>query len=153
VRRKDLRACGWPRQWLYLVETILTTGTLALFAWLRILPVCLLMLLLLSCWAHTRAPPQTAAPDSEPTAEAEEEKLDLEEVILQAGMTCAVCLEDVSVDEEGALPEGCRLQCGHAFHKECIVQWLTQPRCRWCPSCRAPVRPSREPANPELVSV
>uniref|UniRef100_H3GXA8 RING-type domain-containing protein n=1 Tax=Phytophthora ramorum TaxID=164328 RepID=H3GXA8_PHYRM len=57
---------------------------------------------------------------------------------------CMVCLEDVGlhVDGEGAHNGEARveLQCKHAFHRECIFEWLTFQY--HCPVCRAQVGPS-----------
>jgi len=51
---------------------------------------------------------------------------------------CVVCL-GVREDECKCKtrPNWCRLQCGHAFHEECIFEWLQKaPR---CPICRSHV--------------
>ncbi|KAL4147094.1 hypothetical protein PRNP1_010852 [Phytophthora ramorum] len=57
---------------------------------------------------------------------------------------CMVCLEDVGlhVDGEGVHNGEARveLQCKHAFHRECIFEWLTFQY--HCPVCRAQVGPS-----------
>jgi len=37
------------------------------------------------------------------------------------GTTCQVCLADIEVGEIGKL-----LPCGHEFHKDCVVKWLTE---------------------------
>lgn len=39
--------------------------------------------------------------------------------------TCAICREDADY----------QLNCGHIFHKRCIMQWKKKT----CPLCRAPV--------------
>ncbi|CAK4699559.1 hypothetical protein AeMF1_018900 [Aphanomyces euteiches] len=40
---------------------------------------------------------------------------------------CAICMS--SMDNQVV-----RLPCGHAFHNDCVRQWLT--RCNTCPNCR-----------------
>ena len=53
------------------------------------------------------------------------------------GATCAVCIEDYeSGDELRAL------DCGHAFHKDCIDPWLITKRA-CCPVCNSPSRRPR----------
>lgn len=55
-------------------------------------------------------------------------KLPLLEAAAWEGEECAVCLDELSAaDEVQGLP--C---CNHAFHKECIVQWLTRSKAK-CP--------------------
>lgn len=55
-------------------------------------------------------------------------KLPLLEAAAWEGEECAVCLDDLNAtDEVQGLP--C---CNHAFHKECIVQWLTRSKAK-CP--------------------
>jgi len=47
--------------------------------------------------------------------------------------SCVVCLCEVDVDEESITT-----QCGHVFHKECVLQWWTHKprRSIRCPTCR-----------------
>jgi hypothetical protein len=47
--------------------------------------------------------------------------------------SCVVCLEEVDVDEESITT-----QCGHTFHKDCVIQWWTHKprRSIRCPMCR-----------------
>ncbi|KAL3925206.1 MAG: hypothetical protein SGILL_000563 [Bacillariaceae sp.] len=45
---------------------------------------------------------------------------------------CALCIEDY---EEGDVVVWSDLKCTHAFHKECIMQWLSKGKKR-CPVCR-----------------
>ena len=52
--------------------------------------------------------------------------------------TCAVCLADYEIDELLLVFPKCR----HAFHKECIVTWLT--RSGVCPVCRSDIRTQLE---------
>lgn len=54
---------------------------------------------------------------------------------------CSVCLED--------LDAGVPLECGHAFHYECIVEWLRHGST--CPVCRSPVAERGRDAVPLLV--
>jgi hypothetical protein len=46
---------------------------------------------------------------------------------------CVVCLCEVDVDEESITT-----QCGHTFHKDCVLQWWTHKprRSIRCPTCR-----------------
>ena len=46
---------------------------------------------------------------------------------------CAVCMEDM---ERGGAKV---LECGHAFHLTCVVQWAE--RAAVCPVCRHPIDP------------
>jgi hypothetical protein len=48
--------------------------------------------------------------------------------------SCAICLEDVEVDDRIA-----GLECGHGFHQRCIMKWLTSPGAFGCPLCRGDV--------------
>merc|ERR1719356_1861040 len=47
--------------------------------------------------------------------------------------SCVVCLCEVDVDEESITT-----QCGHTFHKDCVLQWWTHKprRSIRCPTCR-----------------
>ncbi len=55
------------------------------------------------------------------------------------GATCAVCIEDYeSGDELRAL------DCGHAFHKDCIDPWLITKRA-CCPVCKHVIAPPPPP--------
>ena len=57
------------------------------------------------------------------------------------GATCAVCIEDYeSGDELRAL------DCGHAFHKDCIDPWLITKRA-CCPVCKHVIAPPPPPTN------
>lgn len=61
------------------------------------------------------------------------------------GDECAICLgscEEAACKEtscDGCL-KWCRLQCGHQFHEDCILQWLR--RASQCPVCRRQIWPS-----------
>lgn len=50
---------------------------------------------------------------------------------------CSICLEHFS---HGMLLTG--LTCGHAFHVDCLSQWVVQHSAH-CPNCRTAVRPLR----------
>ena len=57
------------------------------------------------------------------------------------GDTCAVCIEDYeSGDELRAL------DCGHAFHKDCIDPWLITKRA-CCPVCKHVIAPPPPPSE------
>ncbi|KAM6595612.1 hypothetical protein CsatA_006136 [Cannabis sativa] len=45
---------------------------------------------------------------------------------------CSICLEDVSIDLEAA-----KLPCTHAYHEECIVEWLQVSK--FCLNCRVEI--------------
>ena len=53
-------------------------------------------------------------------------------------MTCPICYDDMDMIEfrdEAPGTETCfKLECGHAFHTKCIVQFLTRTEHK-CPSC------------------
>eukprot|EP00931_Biecheleriopsis_adriatica_P110287 TRINITY_DN84535_c0_g1_i1.p1 TRINITY_DN84535_c0_g1~~TRINITY_DN84535_c0_g1_i1.p1 ORF type:complete len:405 (+),score=52.60 TRINITY_DN84535_c0_g1_i1:46-1260(+) len=57
---------------------------------------------------------------------------------------CSICLENI---RRGA--QLSTLPCGHAFHTECLVQWVT--RAAICPNCRATVEPARSRSPAEEV--
>lgn len=46
--------------------------------------------------------------------------------------SCALCLEDYA---EGDIVVWSDLNCSHAFHKECLMQWLCKGK-KHCPVCR-----------------
>ncbi|KAM6595616.1 hypothetical protein CsatA_006140 [Cannabis sativa] len=45
---------------------------------------------------------------------------------------CSICLEDVSVGSEAT-----KLPCTHAYHKQCVVEWLQVSK--FCPNCRVEI--------------
>lgn len=50
---------------------------------------------------------------------------------------CSICLEGAEAAERGEVVEQQRwrrLRCGHAFHQQCLLEWLG--RARRCPLCR-----------------
>lgn len=85
----------------------------------------------LQCWFGVSLPPNSQLSNwliairPVPAAEAPE------------ASECVVCL---GVREEDlkpgcCRPKWCKLRCGHAFHQECISQWL--PKVAQCPVCRS----------------
>lgn len=69
-------------------------------------------------------PPQTEEKDTDPDAEEKKENHD--------SNMCDICLDHYDVGDEvcwSTNPE-----CNHAFHKDCILDWLSQHRT--CPCCR-----------------
>ena len=59
------------------------------------------------------------------------EKTEFRELQQKNDDDCAICMEEVTVgDTEGKLP------CQHAFHKQCIKQWITTKYNPNCPECR-----------------
>lgn len=54
---------------------------------------------------------------------------------------CAVCLE--GEDDGGEERGGLALECGHVYHRDCLLAWLSKPpkgpENRGCPICRAKV--------------
>ena len=48
----------------------------------------------------------------------------------QDAPTCVVCLGDIASTDEH------KLECGHAFHNNCLIQWLRRGGLS-CPTCRA----------------
>jgi len=59
---------------------------------------------------------------------------------------CAVCQDNYLENEEVAC-----LPCGHTYHKDCVVPWLTR-HCT-CPVCRAEVKTVNQPMNPSPSEV
>ena len=41
-------------------------------------------------------------------------------------LTCSICMESITA------VKGVNVNCGHAFHAECIVPWLQRDRRRQC---------------------
>ena len=46
------------------------------------------------------------------------------------GRTCSICLCDDP-------PRRVLLNCGHAFHENCVKEWMTRARLARCPLCRS----------------
>jgi len=57
---------------------------------------------------------------------------------------CSICIDDFEEDEKIRLLP----RCGHAFHTECILPWLTE-RQGCCPCCKAPVIVEEEAKDDE----
>mmetsp|Transcript_51071 Transcript_51071/g.95646 ORF Transcript_51071/g.95646 Transcript_51071/m.95646 type:complete len:611 (-) Transcript_51071:141-1973(-) len=58
---------------------------------------------------------------------------------------CVVCLGVREEECKGRTrrPKWCKLRCGHAFHQECISQWLT--KVAQCPVCRSHIFDEKQP--------
>jgi len=64
---------------------------------------------------------------------------------------CAICLGSCEDDCDGARrPAWRRLQCGHAFHEQCVHQWLR--KAQQCPVCRSPTTPAWAGSGPRRPS-
>ena len=50
----------------------------------------------------------------------------------EAGLTCIICRDDMTVATSKRLPG-----CGHLFHKSCLRDWLVQQQT--CPTCRGDI--------------
>jgi hypothetical protein len=58
--------------------------------------------------------------------------------------TCSICIENYQCKERvRALP------CGHIFHTDCIVPWLSE-RSSCCPICKEPVRKETRESTKEV---
>ncbi|KAI5785005.1 hypothetical protein DFH27DRAFT_266894 [Peziza echinospora] len=64
-------------------------------------------------------------------------KIKVEQQRVLEGEDCAVCKEELVLDEEVA-----QLPCTHVYHEFCIKKWLEARDT--CPICRAPTAPARE---------
>lgn len=60
-----------------------------------------------------------------------------EEELEEAGLTCIICRDDMTVDTSKRLPG-----CGHLFHKSCLREWLVQQQS--CPTCRGDITEMQE---------
>lgn len=58
----------------------------------------------------------------------EEEGVDVNKLNLDP---CSVCLEEMTSDQLI-----CKLECGHFYHKDCILAWLNKTQKNNCPICR-----------------
>ena len=47
-------------------------------------------------------------------------------------MKCPIC-------QDNSTTEFSRLECGHLFHKHCVIRWLEGAETKTCPVCRAVV--------------
>lgn len=62
-------------------------------------------------------------------------------------MTCAICFDEMDMKEFNDEAEGTetchKLECGHAFHTKCIVDFLTKTR-QACPGCNKTRPPEKQ---------
>merc|ERR1712194_135196 len=59
--------------------------------------------------------------------------------LVEAQAECSICLDGDDDVEAGQAPVVWRaLRCGHAFHEQCLLEWLG--RNRRCPLCRLDVQ-------------
>jgi hypothetical protein len=84
--------------------------------------------------AEQKAEVEESEPPEEEEKEAEEEK---------AREECAICLQDLELEDEGGESEALVvLRCGHRFHEICGDMWCAKCADKgWgvtCPGCRAP---------------
>lgn len=61
------------------------------------------------------------------------------------GESCVVCLDEMEGEARVM-----RLPCGHHFHEECVVRWLTQ-RTNTCPLCKQPALASSPSPEPDAL--
>lgn len=65
-----------------------------------------------------------------------EHPIGMDGCVLEASVTCAICLE--SYQENDSVSYSRHKNCTHAFHTECIMNWLTCDQYRNdCPCCRS----------------
>ena len=60
-------------------------------------------------------------------------------------LTCSICMESITA------VKGVNVNCGHAFHAECIVPWLQ--RDRRCPVCRHAPKSRKQEAVTETAAL
>jgi len=69
--------------------------------------------------------------------------------------TCSICLDPISLcptpppieaSDAQSTVEVRKLQCGHAFHRECVDVWLVE-HAPSCPLCRKPLNSPGEPTS------
>ncbi|RAH45370.1 RING finger protein [Aspergillus brunneoviolaceus CBS 621.78] len=57
----------------------------------------------------------------------------------QGSETCLICQQPLE-ETQGVPLEWCRIQCGYAFHSQCVIEWFTTPHSAHsaprCPHCR-----------------
>jgi len=57
-----------------------------------------------------------------------------------AAAQCVICLENISPKSQVRIPR----VCGHAMHAKCAELWLIDTARNCCPTCMAPVVPTRD---------
>lgn len=77
-------------------------------------------------------------------------KIKVDQAMVADGADCAVCKEDLILEEEVA-----NLPCKHKYHFECVKKWLEAHDT--CPICRHPVtpehqRPQPPPPRPHIIT-
>ena len=66
----------------------------------------------------------------------------VDELSTEEGRTCPICLcEDP--------PNRVLLNCGHAFHENCVKEWMTRARLARCPLCRSGLASTPRSHNPQ----
>jgi hypothetical protein len=65
-----------------------------------------------------------------PTIRLTKERMEFKQLLQKSlDESCPICIEDYKTDEMLV-----QLPCGHAFHKDCILPWITEKNS--CPTCR-----------------
>lgn len=71
---------------------------------------------------------------------------------------CPICLDNFEVGDMVMWSRHNHGTCSHAFHEDCLLQWLLEQRENECPTCRAcfindPVTTNPTPSSPSLLTV
>ncbi|KAF8544841.1 hypothetical protein BDD12DRAFT_722859 [Trichophaea hybrida] len=82
------------------------------------------------------APPPAAKEDIEALP-----KVKVTEQMVNEGIDCAVCKEDLELDEQVTT-----LPCHHSYHFDCVSKWLEAHDT--CPICRHPITPEERRRQP-----